>query len=84
MFPLFHFQVISWLSGGCPRHIVDKLVNVFAGIYEFSVLSAFCPLQHTANELAGPTTAAAAAATSAGPELPKSENPLQWLRDSRE
>lgn len=66
--------------------MVDKLVNVFAGIYEFSVLSAFCPLQHTANELAGPATAAAATATatSAGSELPKSENPLQWLRDSRE
>lgn len=57
-----------------------NLLNIFAGIYEFSLLPAFYPLQYTANELAGSTTAAAPA----GSELPKSEDSLQWLRNSRE
>lgn len=49
----------------------------YAGFDEFTILPAICPLQHTATELAGPTTTA-----TAWPQLSKPENPLQWLEET--
>jgi len=49
-----------------------------AGLDEFSLLSALCPLQHSAGELTGST--GSTTAVSAGSGHPKPENPLQRLR----
>lgn len=77
-FILFYFLCPFWLIWSFKFDpfssiaTVDKILNVFAGLDEFSLLSALCPLQHaTTAELAGSTTAA-----SAGSELSKSENPF--------
>lgn len=62
----------AWLQLVLSSEEVYNLSDLFAGLDEFSLLSALCPLQHTTTaELAGSTTAA-----SAGSELSKSENPF--------
>jgi len=76
LFLLHNFAVFVCKSvSGSSQYIKHSLVNLYAGLDEFSLLSALCPLQHSAGELTGSTTA-----VSAGSGHPKPENPLQRLR----
>lgn len=67
------FLSLIWWVVVFPVHYFNML-NLIAGIDEFSLLTTLCSLQHTATKLAVSTAA------SAGPGLPKPENPLQWLK----